>query len=193
MMYCRYCGFQLADNAHFCTKCGKAVVATTPPPPGQQTPRTATPPPPNSTPQNNQTTPTPTSRPFNPQPTAPTPPPTNLRQTVPPPVNRQTPPQPRPQTPPPTNLRQPTSPVREQTPPQPGVATPPPANTPPPTYSPQDIQQGVQRTFNSIRDIIAQLRDNDIKASATSGEIICTSSPAQNAFLRLLRKGNFRL
>ena len=136
----------------------------------------------------------PTSRPFNPQPTAPTPPPTNLQQTVPPPVNRQTPPQPRPQTPPPTNLRQPTSPVREQTPPQPGPATPPPVNTPPTNgYSPQDIQQGVQRTFNSIRDIIAQLRDNDIKASATSGEIICTSSPAQNAFLRLLRKGNFRL
>ncbi|MBR3455839.1 MAG: zinc ribbon domain-containing protein [Bacteroidaceae bacterium] len=167
MMYCRYCGFQLTDNAHFCTKCGKAVVATAPPPPRQQTPHTAPPIPPNSAPQNNQTTPPPTSRPFNPQATAPTPPPTNLRQTAPPPVTR-------------------------QTPPQPGPATPPPVNTPPPTngYSPQDIQQGVQKTFNSIHDIIAQLSDNDIKASATGGEIVCTSSPAQNAFLRLLRKGS---
>ena len=31
--------------------------------------------------------------------------------------------------------------------------------------------------------------DNDIKATATSGEIVCSSSPAQNAFLRLMRKG----
>jgi hypothetical protein len=29
-----------------------------------------------------------------------------------------------------------------------------------------------------------------LQASATSGEIICTSSPAQNAFLRLMKKGN---
>ena len=127
MLYCRYCGFQLTDNAHFCTKCGKAVMATTPPPPpGQQTTQTAPPPPPNYAPQNKQPT------------------------------------------------------------------TPPLVNTQPPTsgYSPQDIQQGVQKTFNSIRDIIAQLSDNDIKASATGGEIVCTSSPAQNAFLRLLRKGS---
>ena len=27
-MFCRYCGNLLADNAHFCTKCGKAVVTT---------------------------------------------------------------------------------------------------------------------------------------------------------------------
>ena len=113
-MFCRYCGYLLADNAHFCTKCGKAVVATTPPPIIQQ---------------------------------------------------------------------------------QESLSTPPPINTPTPIkgYSPKDLQQGVQKTFNNIHYIIVQLRDNDIKASATCGEIICSSSPSQNAFLRLMRKGKFFL
>lgn len=194
MNYCTYCGSTLEPNARFCTSCGKAVVNNTPPPPPTNRTHPGSMPPP--TPSQPASTPPPTPQANTPRnvapPQVPTPQPTPnptpplastprpssaqqpMMQTTPPPAPRPTPVQ-QPVTP--------SAPSRTQ-------PTPPPAPQPtqqPPQYNTQDtIRQGV----DNIRSILAQLRDNDIQASNATGEIRCTSSPAQNAFLRLLKKGN---
>ena len=59
----------------------------------------------------------------------------------------------------------------------------------PPQYDPQTVRANVENTVNKLREIISQLTDNDIKATSTTGEIRCTTTQAQNAFMKIIRKG----
>ena len=75
------------------------------------------------------------------------------------------------------------------TPAQPDPATSGERQPRPPAESGRKVEKAIDFAKAGAKEVIAALKDSDIKASPASGEVRCKADAAQEAFMRLLRKG----